>query len=381
MAQSDWDPKSDAARQDQRAVYDDMRQRCPVAHSDFLNWSLFRHEDVTKVLHDHETYSNKVSSRTSVPNGMDPPEHTEFRRIIERYFEPEYMEAFEPVCRHIASELTQQLLRRDDIEIIADFAKAYSVRIQCAFLGWPDDMHDSLRDWMQLNHAATLAQDRPKMDEIARQFEGYISGLLEERRGAGEAAPDDVTTDLMRAQVFGRLIRDDEIISILRNWTAGEVGSIAASVGILTHFLAMHPELQRQLRDDPSLLPEAIKEILRMDGPLVANRRVTTRPVEIRGREIAAGERISINWVSANRDETVFEDATSFRFGRDQRNNLLYGAGIHVCPGAPLARLEMRVVMEELLKSTELIEPHPTKSPTRAVYPAGGFESVPLRIR
>lgn len=161
----------------------------------------------------------------------------------------------------------------------------------------------------------------------------------------------------------------------------GEVGSITASVGILVHFLAEHPDVLKQLRDQPALLPDAIDEILRIDGPLVANRRVTTRPVEIGGRRIDAGERVSLIWVSANRDERVFEDAHTFRLDRDPKQNLLYGAGIHVCPGAPLARLELRVLLEEFLSRSRSIPTGSAESPTRAVYPAGGFAALPLRIR
>src|SRR5450755_3051536 len=103
MLQPDWDPKSDVVLRDQLAAYDEMRERCPVAYSDFLSWSLFRHEDVVRVLNDHDTFSNAVSKHLSVPDGMDPPEHTEYRRIVESYFRPELMEAFEPQFRAIAA--------------------------------------------------------------------------------------------------------------------------------------------------------------------------------------------------------------------------------------------------------------------------------------
>ena len=111
------------------------------------------------------------------------------------------------------------------------------------------------------------------------------------------------------------------------------------------------------------------------------NRRVTTRPVEIGGKKIGAGERISVNWISANRDEAAFEDAHAFRLDRDQSKNLLYGAGIHYCPGAPLARLELRVFLEELLARTRELTLMPEKSPAIAVYPASGFATLPLRVR
>ena len=379
--QDDWDPKSDAVQRDQRAAYDGMRERCPVAYSDFLGWSLFRHQDIVRVLNDPDTFSNAVSRHLSVPDGMDPPEHTEFRRMIMPYFRPERVDAFEPQCREIAANLLQSLLERDELEFIGDFAHWFAVRIQCASLGWPLEMCEPLRLWTQKNHQATFARDRQAMTEIAREFEGYVHQLLQSRRAAGAQAGDDITSSLLRQEVQGRPLRDDEIVSVLRNWTVGEVGTISAALGILVHYLSQHPDLQQQLRAQPSLLPAAIEEILRIHGPLVANRRITTRPVEIGGRKIGAGERLSLIWISANRDGRVFEDPEAYRADSDQAENLLYGAGIHVCPGAPLARMEMRVAMEELLGRTTGIAPIPAKPPTAAVYPGSGFATLNLRIR
>jgi cytochrome P450 len=166
----------------------------------------------------------------------------------------------------------------------------------------------------------------------------------------------------------------------LRNWTVGELGTIAACVGILGHYLAANPQIEQQLRGNPELLPAAINEILRIHAPLASNRRLTTRPVEIGGRWIATGERITLIWASANRDEGVFGDPDEFRLDHDPTHNLLYGRGIHVCPGAQLAQLELRVVMEELLKSTRRINTAPGRQPTIAIYPASGFSALPLLL-
>ncbi len=376
----DWDPISQDVSVDQRAAYDEMRERCPVAYSEFMQWSLFRHEDVTRVLHDHATFSNAVSQHLSVPSGMDPPEHTQYRRVIDPYFSPQRMDAFEPTCREISVDLVRNALTSGEVELMADLALLFAVRVQCAFLGWPTNLREPLTRWTRKNHEATLAQDRPAMSQIALEFEGFIDDMLETRFQAGAKPEDDITTALMHEKVWGRSLSNEEIASILRIWTVGEIGTIAASVGILVHYLAQHPELQEQLRAQPSLLPAAIDEILRIHGPLVANRRVTTCPVEIGGQKLDTGERISLNWVSANRDSRVFEDPDSFSLDRDPDKNLLYGEGIHVCPGAPLARMEMRVCMEELLKRTSRIRPVPDKSPTIAKYPASGFDTLPLQV-
>lgn len=381
LVEQDWNPTSDTVLRDQRAAYDEMRERCPVAHSDFLGWSLFRHEDVVRVLNDPDTFSSVVSRHLSVPNGMDPPEHTEYRRIIEPYFRPDRMAAFNPQCRKIAVDLVQLLRGRDEVDVIDEFANWFAVRVQCSFLGWPTNMHEPLHLWMQKNCKATLAQDQASMAEIAREFEGYVGELLQVRRAAGAQASDDITTSLLRDQTLGRPLRDEEIVGVLRNWTVGEVGTISAAVGILLHHVCEHADLQQSLRAQPSLLPDAIEEILRIHGPLVANRRVTTRPVEIGGRKIDAGERISLNWISANRDGRAFENPEAFQLDRNPAANLLYGAGIHVCPGAPLARMELLVAMEELLAHTTWIDPIPDRPPSGAVYPASGFATLPLRLR
>jgi cytochrome P450 len=380
-AAPDWDLRSADVLRDQRAAYDELRERCPVAYSESMQWTLFRHEDVARVLHDHQTFSNAVSQHLSVPNGMDPPEHTAYRRIIEPYFAAERMDAFEPTCRQIVSDLVHKALASGEVELMADFALPFAVRVQCAFLGWPPELHEPLVRWTQKSATANLAEDRQAMSEIAREFEGFIDRMLDTRSQAGAKPQDDITVALMHEEVWGRPLSNEEIASILRNWTVGEVGTISAAVGILVQYLAQHPALQEQLRADRSLLPAAIDEILRLHGPLVANRRVATCPVTIGGRKIEAGERVSLIWIAANRDGRVFEDPDTFRLDRDPALNLLYGAGIHICPGAPLARMELRVVMEELLARTAAIEPAPGKLPSNAVYPSSGFASLPVRVR
>ena len=378
---SDWDPQSESVLRDQRAAYDNMREQCPVAYNEAVQWSLFRHRDLIRVLHDHDTFSSVVSQHLSIPNGMDPPEHTIYRQIIEPYFAPARMEAFEPSCREIITELLDQIPAQNDVELMADIAQPFAVQVQCAFLGWPPSLHDPLVQWARKNTEATRAGDRAAMSDIARELETLVVDMLEVRRQAGAKPGDDITADLMHEEIWGRRLNNEEMTSILRNWTVGEIGTISAAIGILVHYLAKHIEVQKRLREQPSLLPGAIDEILRIHGPLVTNRRITTCPVEMGGRKMGAGERISLNWISANRDSNVFDSPDSFRLDRDPTENLLYGAGIHVCPGAPLARMELLTVMEALFKHTEWIEPVAGKPAINAVYPASGFSSLPLRFK
>jgi cytochrome P450 len=134
------------------------------------------------------------------------------------------------------------------------------------------------------------------------------------------------------------------------------------------------------LRQEPDLIPAAIEEIPRADGPLVSNTRTTTRAVSIADRLIPDGERISLMWIAANRDPRAFEAPDEIRLDRDQDGNLLYGAGIHYCLGAPLARLELRLTVEELLAHTTEFALASPETLARETYPSNGFAAVPLRL-
>jgi hypothetical protein len=371
-------PRDERILDDPLPAFDRMRQECPVAWSRFQHWSLFRHSEAVGVLHDPETFSNAVSQHLSVPNGMDPPEHSHYRAIIEPYFSPDAMARFEPRCREIARDLVQSLPQSGSIDVIPGFAEDFALRIQCAFMGWRSDLHEPLREWLHRNLAATLAGDREAMAQVAVDFDSTIRSLLAERRTTGNNAPEDTTTALMRETVNGRPLTDKELVSILRNWTVGELGTISASVGIVLNTLARNPQLRDRLAEAPENLGKSIDEMLRRDAPLMSNRRITTCPVTLGGRRIEAGERLTLLWASANRDETVFGDPDALNPDANADQSLLYGAGIHVCPGASLARLELNTLFEELLYWRPQFEPAGTAQ--RAHYPAGGFASLPLRF-
>lgn len=376
-----WEPRSAEVQRDQIAAYDAMRRRCPMAQSAAGYTSVFRHAEVLEVLKDHATFSSAVSRFPSVPNGMDPPAHTPFRTLIEPYFDAQHMAEFAPVCRHLAQSLVRSLSAHTSIEFISQFAQIFALQIQCAWLGWPDSLHEPLRQWTLKNQKATLSGDRREQAAVAHEFDGTIRQLLEARRAAGACAPNDITTHLMRNESIGRLLNDEEIVSILRNWTVGELGTIAASVGILVHYLAAHSTVQSLLRHTQEHLSAAIDEILRIHPPLILNRRMTTRDVELAGHTLPQGTRLALLWASANRDETVFGDPDEFRLDRDPSLNLLYGAGIHVCPGAPLARLELETVLEALLEGTQWIALDPMKPAEKAVYPGSGFATLHIELR
>ena len=358
-----------------------MRARCPVAYSDYLGWSVFRHDDIVAVVGDHETFSSAVSSHPAVPNGFDPPKHGPYRTVVDHYFTPEHMLAFEPVCRQVARDLIARLSLGVPVEIISMFALEFALEAQRAWLGWPAYTISALRHWTAQNHRATLARDREALDAVAAVFDSTVRRVLDDRRALGAAATEnDLTSQLMGEQVDGVPLSDQELVAILRNWTVGELGTMSASLGILIDYMARHPGLQEELRGAPHRLAGAIDEILRIHSPLVANRRVATRDVSLGGRTISAGDQVTVIWASGNRDESHFGDPDEYQPHRNAPDNLLYGRGIHDCPGAPLARLELRVVMEELLAQTRLIEAVPGSTPDFASYPASGFRALRVRL-
>lgn len=373
MKSNDWDPRAEHVLNDPLHSYDLMRERCPVAYSTPLQWSLFRYKDILEVLQNHQQFSSAVSTHISVPNSMDPPTHTVYRNIIEPYFSSEALTKFEPKCWQLAQNLVKQIPVNEPFDAISQLARRFALEAQCDFIGWPRYKQIELWHWMEQNHAASLSGDSIKLEEVASSFSTMVTEILAQKRTENSL---DVIGSLTRANVQGRPLKDEEIVSILRNWTGGEVGTISAAVGIIIYFLAAHYEIQQELRQSPDKIPEAIEEILRIHGPLITNRRVATCPFSLNGQIIEAGERVTLFWVSANRDESIFEQPYEFKWGRNQEKNLMYGAGIHVCPGAPLARLELRIFIEVLLAQTHRLSLAQPELPSHAVYPAGGYTKI-----
>lgn len=382
---NDWDSRDPAVQRDQLAAYDAMRARCPVAHDDYLGYTLFRHEDVRYALEHPELFSSRVSSRhVAVPSGMDAPEHTAFRAINDKYYTPQRLAGFAPRFRVIIRDLVAALPRGQAVDVMDGFAQRYAMRIQNAFMGWPEALEAPLTAWIEKNRRATLRGDRAEIAAVALEFDHHIRALLQERHDNPRA---DITTELLHDVVHlpdgDRLMTEAELISLIRNWTVGELSTVSAAAGIIVRFLAAHPAEQARLRADTAAIPAAVEEIMRLEDPLVSNRRITTCPVTVGGRTLPAGSRVTLNWASVNRDEAAFADALAYRPQRDQSANLVYGAGIHACPGAPLARLELRLLMEELLSGTADIaldasDPEPCAF---AQYPVAGYRKVRVVVR
>lgn len=373
----DWNPRAASILEDQHRAYDEMRERCPVAHSEFMGWSLFRHEDVAAVLADPTTYSN-VSRFLAIPNGMDPPDHGRYRDALAPNFDQEPMAKLEPRAREIAAKLLAPLSTGDEMEFIEAFAMPFALKTLCAFLGWPERQWECLGGWVHGSQQVAFSREPGAGKALAALFSEHVKANLALHRASPNAAAD-ATDALLGTEVDGVRFDDEQIVSVLRNWTAGH-GTVAAGLGILVLHLAQTPELQDRLRSDPSLIPAAIEEILRADGPLVANPRTTTREVEIQGRIIPKGARLTLMWIAANRDPRAFDDATAVKLERSTDAGLVWGRGIHFCQGASLARLEMRIALEELLARTQRFE-LADDAVRRAAYPSNGLAVLSLRVR
>lgn len=374
-----WEPLSEPVLADQRGSYDRMRASGPIAESP-RGVTLFRHADVVAAAHDPIAFSSAASAHRMVPNSLDPPEHGAFRAAIDAFFTPGRMAALEPRVRSIARALVATLPRGSSIDAVTGIGYPFAVRAQAEWLGW-QGIEDALLAWMADNHAATRSKDHARTAAVAAAFDQIVLGQVQRRRQMGPDAPPDPTTELLGVVVNGSSLPDADIVSILRNWTAGDLGSMAASVGVIVHFLATHPEVQDAHRAQRGDLRAAVDEMLRIDDPFLVNRRVATTTVRIAGFTLDPGTRLYLNWNSANRDERVFEDPDAYRPEEHAAQNLVYGTGIHACPGRPLATMELVVAAEALLDATTAIELMPNEQPVRETYPLGGWSRVPVRLR
>ena len=370
-----------AAGRDMRAYTDELRPKHAVVKNVAGEWVLLRHADVVAAALDHESFSSAVSSYLQLPNGLDGEVHARYREVIERHLSHAALEPFVAVFKRVATELVAELPRGKVLDAVSDIGTVFAVRAQCAWLGWPAELEPRLLEWVEQNYAATRSGERDWMVDVAEQFDEIIRSVIQPRRAAGDSAADDVTSRLCREVVDGRLLTDVELVSILRNWTGGDLGSIALCVGVLVAHIAQHPVLAEQLRNAPDHQVEAaIDEMLRLDDPFVSNRRITTCPVRIAGQDIPSGARVKLNWTSANRDEAVF-NSNCFDPEGNAAANLVYGVGKHVCPGRLLATWELRITLQALLASIQTIELSAEHSLEREVAPVGGYHRVPVILR
>jgi len=368
------------AGRDLRAYTDELRPDHPVVRNDRGEWVLLRHDLVRRAALDDLGFSSGVSRFLQVPNGLDGSMHTAFREALDPFLAPAALAPYRAKFDQIAAELVRSLPRGASVEAVREIGAAFAVRAQSAWLGWPPELEGRLLAWIENNHAATRTGDSARTAQVAEEFDDIIRSVLAQRRC--ESSPTDVTGELLRVRVHGRELADAEIVSVLRNWTGGDLGSIALCVGVLVHNLASRPELQSLLREGvlDAQLDLVIDEVLRIDDPFVSNRRVTTRAVDLVGVRLPAGAPVKLHWTSANRDDCVFSDPDVFDPAGHASDNLVYGVGRHACPGRLLATLELRIAVRALLAGTTSITLDPNRPAEREVAPVGGWARVPVLL-
>ena len=200
-----WDPQAPEVQRDQRAAFDQLRARCPLAHSASQHTTVFGHPEVMQVLQDHATYSSAVSQHPAVPNGYDQPQHTRYRQALDHFFAPERMARFEPVCRALSAATVQEALQLGgSLEITQEFALPFAVRVQSAFLGWPTLLQDELLQWLRRSQAATRSGERAQTAAVAQEFEDLVQRVRQARQGV--PATQDISSELMHTRVDGRLL-------------------------------------------------------------------------------------------------------------------------------------------------------------------------------
>jgi cytochrome P450 len=369
------------AGEDPRACTDRLRPDHPVVRGDHGDYVLLRHADVRAAALDDVTFSSAVSAHLQIPNGLDGDAHRDVRAALDPFLSEQALAPLVPELGEVARALVEALPAGvAPVDAVTEIGTVFAVRAQSAWLGWPATLEEPLVAWVSANHEASRRGERTELAGVAARFDALITPLLAARRDEFAAVVgDDVTARLMRTQVRGRPFSDEEIVSVLRNWTGGDLGSIALCVGVLVRGLVTDDALQRRLRAGVSdeEWDAVIDELLRRDDPFVSNRRVATCPVTVGGVDIPEGARVTLHWTSANRDEEAFDDPDGFHPASYGPANLVYGVGRHACPGRALATIELRVALRALVAGTTWIAAA-DEPPVREVYPVGGWARVPV---
>jgi cytochrome P450 len=372
------------------ALFKDLRGRCPVAHSsDFEGfWVLTKYKDVISTLSNSDTFSTAVqnvvprvaTSGRRPPLHLDPPEHTPYRRAITPLFYPDRMAYWEPVVRRIVVDLLAPVIARGHGDICLDFSYRLPIFVLAEFFHIPAKQAEKIRDIgadfnraLQVRDTATLEQTSLFLYEVARD-------IIALRKQSPLDPAVDPTSALLAARHEGRPLPDEMILGTIRQLLV--VGIIAPTTftGSMVMHFARHPEHHALLKSDPSLIPAALEELLRLYTPYRGFARTPKHDVEIGGRLIRKGEPIALAFTSANRDPDAFDHPDEFRLDRPgDKQHMAFGRGSHQCAGAPLARLMLRVTLEELIARTsgfEITGPVPMTT-----WPEYGPLSVPVEFR
>lgn len=357
-----------------------MRANAPVYWDDVGGlWAITSHKDISTIENDWETYCSSKGSRpgSSVPSMIDsdPPHHTRRRRIISSGFTPRRVAAHEDFLRETVTELIDQVIENGSCDFVIDIATSIPLRMIATLMGLPLADEAKLLHWSDL--FATGGEDIS--EEVSAAVFEWIEYIVAELSTRTDSEADDLISLLMN--VDGEpLTTEDLIYETMLILVGGDETTRHVMSGGLQALL-QHPEQLEALKADRSLMPGAIEEMLRWVTPVRNMNRTATRDVELNGQQILAGDRCLLMYLSGNRDEDVFENPDVFDIRRTPNRHMAFGAnGRHFCLGAQLARLELRVLFEEVLDrmpDITLAEPDITQ-PERTGNFVLGIEHLPV---
>lgn len=354
-----FDPYSRAIAADPFPVYRALRDEAPAYRNDqFGFWCLSRYEDCMRAARDFKTFSN-VGGLTLEPlrnheatlQLSDPPVHTHLRRQVSFRFTPDKVLAMEDGVRTMARELLAPLVEAGSFDFVADFAARLPMAIICQMLGFARDDEDLLRRWS--DDALIREEGLFDVPDAAVQailaMHGYFNRFMDERRSAGNLGRRGDLVDLMmQAEERGDLSHA-EVIGYLTTLTIAGNETTTKLLANTVYQLWRHPQQKTLLLADRALLAGSIEETLRFDTPVHLQARRVARDVELHGRTLREGDKVGLLYLSANRDERKFAAADRYEIKRNPRDHMGFGYGLHACLGSALARLEVRVALEELL--------------------------------
>lgn len=363
-----------------------MRRHAPVYHDDVNDlWALARYDDVKAAGTDTATFSSAGGIRPKFPGlpmmiDLDAPEHVRRRKLVSAGFTPRRVQAMEAQVRAVCDEVIDQVCERGSCDFVGDIAAPLPLNVIGDMLGVAREDRSDLLRWSEDMLGSQGAADLAGLEAAAQAFAeytAYMERVLADRRRTG--ADGDLVGILVHAEIDGdrldqlSLIHETLLILIGGDETTRHV----ISGGMLA--LLEHPDQLARLQADPGPLPVAVEEMLRWVTPIKDMVRTTTRDVELRGERIPAGAEVMLLYPSANRDESVFQHPDTFDAARAANPHLAFGFGAHFCLGNQLARLELRVMFEQLferLPDLALAGPGPL-SYRRSNF-ISGLESMPV---
>jgi len=352
-------------------AYERLRNECPVHQFDDFPHPLFtvtRYEDVVQLLTNIELWSSHYGQmpRYSVQGCLfsDPPQHTWYRKLIQKSFAPRHVAAMESEISTLVDQLLDEMESKKRADLHDSLACPLPVLVIAKILGVPTEDIDQFKAWSDQQLAEANAPDMEAPRAARKAMEDYLLQQIENRREtlrkndlppetadpnvAGTVLPDDVITGILLAEVDGRKLNDKERLVMLNQLL---VGGNETTTSLLTNLfwrLLEEPALYQQVRDDPSLDLIAIEESLRMDSPVLGLYRTNTEETVLGGVRIPERSKIMATFGAANRDPRIFEDPNTFRIDRNPeelRKHVAFGLGHHFCPGAQLSRLEAKIAL------------------------------------